>query len=327
MNTVNDFAARAESIGWPDHAAEQSAVEHKGGLGALDLLGEWVAGVQGSYPVRSFERARVIVFAADHGVAAAQVSRHQIGYAGEQAAVIRSGDGDLNDLAALTGAGVRVIGFPPSARIDREDALSAEAVAEAIATGIAAADDEIDAGADLLIMGNVGAASTTSAAALVSTLAGIEPVKAVGRGSGIDDDTWMRKATAVRDARRRSWPHRNDAVELLRVGGGADVAAMAGFAFQAAVRRTPLLLDGVVATAAGFAAVDRPASGRAVVARRAADPRARPSTGPVPIGADRDPRSGRHLDRRHRRPAGLAARPRRDPAAPVSGRVTRRTAA
>jgi nicotinate-nucleotide--dimethylbenzimidazole phosphoribosyltransferase len=254
VNTVNDLAARAESIGWPDHAAEQSAVEHKGGLGALDLLGEWVAGVQGSYPVRSFERARVIVFAADHGVAAAQVSRHQIGYAGEQAAVIRSGDGDLNDLAALTGAGVRVIGFPPSARIDREDALSAEAVAEAIATGIAAADDEIDAGADLLIMGNVGAASTTSAAALVSTLAGIEPVKTVGRGSGIDDDTWMRKATAVRDARRRSWPHRNDAVELLRVGGGADVAAMAGFAFQAAVRRTPLLLDGVLATAAGFAA-------------------------------------------------------------------------
>jgi nicotinate-nucleotide--dimethylbenzimidazole phosphoribosyltransferase len=40
----------------------------------------------------------------------------------------------------------------------------------------------------------------------------------------------------------------------MRVCGGADLAAMAGFCAQAAVRRTPLLLDGVVVTAAALIA-------------------------------------------------------------------------
>ena len=45
-----------------------------------------------------------------------------------------------------------------------------------------------------------------------------------------------------------------DPVGLLRVCGGADLAAMAGFCAQAAVRRTPVLLDGVVVTAAAMVA-------------------------------------------------------------------------
>src|SRR6185437_13384872 len=51
-----------------------------------------------------------------------------------------------------------------------------------------------------------------------------------------------------------------DPVGLLRVCGGADFAAMAGFCAQAAVRRTPVLLDGVVVTAAALVA-DRLAPG------------------------------------------------------------------
>ena len=41
---------------------------------------------------------------------------------------------------------------------------------------------------------------------------------------------------------------------MLRSCGGADFAAMAGFCAQAAVRRTPLLLDGMAVTAAALVA-------------------------------------------------------------------------
>jgi nicotinate-nucleotide--dimethylbenzimidazole phosphoribosyltransferase len=41
---------------------------------------------------------------------------------------------------------------------------------------------------------------------------------------------------------------------VLRVAGGADLAVLAGFLAQAAVRRTPVLLDGLVAVAAGLLA-------------------------------------------------------------------------
>jgi nicotinate-nucleotide--dimethylbenzimidazole phosphoribosyltransferase len=83
-------------------------------------------------------------------------------------------------------------------------------------------------------------------------VSGTEPVAAVGRGTGIDDAGWMRKTAAVRDAMFRA--RRAEPAELLRIAGGADLAAMTGFLAQAAVRRTPVLLDGLVVTAAALLA-------------------------------------------------------------------------
>ena len=64
----------------------------------------------------------------------------------------------------------------------------------------------------------------------------------------------MRKTAAVRDALYRARGHTADPLALLRICGGADLAAMAGFCAQAAIRRTPVLLDGVVVTAAALVA-------------------------------------------------------------------------
>jgi nicotinate-nucleotide--dimethylbenzimidazole phosphoribosyltransferase len=76
----------------------------------------------------------------------------------------------------------------------------------------------------------------------------------VGRGTGIDDDTWMRKTAAVRDAMRRGRPLKGDSIGLLAAVGGADLAATTGFLLGAAARRTPVLLDGVVSCAAALVA-------------------------------------------------------------------------
>ena len=89
------------------------------------------------------------------------------------------------------------------------------------------------------------------AAVLIAALTGIEPVAVVGRGTGIDDRAWMRKTAAIRDALRRARKVIDDPEALLRTSGGADIAALAGFLAQAAVRRTPVLLDGVVVGAIG----------------------------------------------------------------------------
>jgi len=123
-----------------------------------------------------------------------------------------------------------------------------------VQAGIDVADDEIDSGTDLIVVGDLGVGATTVAAVLVSVITNTEPVKVVGRGggAGIDDNTWMRKTTAVRDARLRAWEVRAAPVDLLATAGGADVAAMVGFLIRAAVRRTPVLLDGVVAAAAAL---------------------------------------------------------------------------
>jgi nicotinate-nucleotide--dimethylbenzimidazole phosphoribosyltransferase len=89
---------------------------------------------------------------------------------------------------------------------------------------------------------------------LIAAVTRSEPVAVVGRGTGIDDTGWARKVSAIRDALYRGRTVTGDPEALLRVCGGADLAAMAGFLAQAAVRRTPVLLDGVVVTAAALIA-------------------------------------------------------------------------
>lgn len=88
----------------------------------------------------------------------------------------------------------------------------------------------------------------------MAALTNTEPVAVVGRGTGVDDAGWARKTAAIRDALYRTRRLSADPVALLRICGGADLAAMTGFCAQAAVRRTPVLLDGVVVTAAALAA-------------------------------------------------------------------------
>ena len=249
-----------------------------GSLGRLEDLSVWVASCQGVCPPRQFQRPRVVVFAGDHGVTSAGVSAYPAEVTAQMVANFDAGGAAINVLAETAGASVRVVDIavnaaePLSAAIGAhkvrrgsgniavEDALSAEETAAAIEAGRAIADEEVDSGADLLIAGDMGIGNTTAATTLIAALTNSEPVAVVGRGTGIDDAGWARKTAAIRDALYRARGLSADPVGLLRVCGGADFAAMAGFCAQAAVRRTPVLLDGVVVTAAALVA-DRLAPG------------------------------------------------------------------
>lgn len=242
-----------------------------GALGRLEDLSVWVAGCQGCCPPRQFARARIVVFAGDHGVAAAGVSAYPSEVTAQMLANIAAGGAAINVLADLAGATVRPVDMAvdcdgeytgiaahkvrrSSGNIAVADALTPEQTAAAVEAGRRIADEEVDAGADLLIAGDMGIGNTTSATTLVAAITGLEPVAVVGRGTGIDDDGWSRKTAAVRDALFRARPVRSDPMALLATCAGADLAAMAGFCAQAAVRRTPVLLDGVVVTSAALVA-------------------------------------------------------------------------
>ncbi|ULE35812.1 nicotinate-nucleotide--dimethylbenzimidazole phosphoribosyltransferase [Mycobacterium sp. IDR2000157661] len=264
-------------IGPPDAGAGAAArarqdrlTKPPGSLGRLEDLAVWVASCQGSCPPRPFERARVVVFAGDHGVATAGVSAYPAEVTAQMVANFAVGGAAINIVAEAAGATVRVADIAVDAdtsgpvaahkvrrgsgNIAVEDALSLDEAAAAIKAGRRIADEEVDAGADVLIAGDMGIGNTTPATTLIAALADCEPVAVVGRGTGIDDAGWARKTAAVRDALYRSRNSRTDPVALLRICGGADLAAIAGFCAQAAVRRTPLLLDGLVVTAAALVA-------------------------------------------------------------------------
>ncbi len=280
-----DLTELVERITLPDAEARAAGAERQsrltkptGALGRLEELSLWLCAVQGSCPPRAIERARVVVFAGDHGIArTAATSAYPPEVTAQMVLNFVAGGAAVNVLARQTGASVRVVDMSvdvdyadlgadvpdevvrdrvrrSSGSIDREDALTRAEAEEAFATGVRIADQEVDAGADLLIPGDMGIGNTTPSAVIVGLLTGTDPAEVVGRGTGIDDDTWMRKTAAVRDAMRRGRPFKGDPIGLLATVGGADIAAMTGFLVGAAARRTPVLLDGVVSSAAALVA-------------------------------------------------------------------------
>ena len=270
---VPDLDAAAMAGARDRHAALTKPV---GSLGVLEDLGIWLAGAQACVPPKPIRNPRVVIFAGDHGIAtAADTSAYPSSVTAAMVANFVAGGAAANVLAQQYGASVRVVDVavdsdyeampvPASVRrhrirrssepLDRRDALSAAEAEAALQLGAAIANAEIHRGADLLIPGDMGIGNTTSAAALVARMTGADVAAVVGRGTGIDDDTWMRKAAAVRDAVYRCRGDDPDPVVALRGVGGADIAATTGFLARAAVRRTPVLLDGVISCTAALAA-------------------------------------------------------------------------
>lgn len=281
--TSLDLEAIAAAVELPDADAREAAQARQlrltkpaGALGRLEDLSVWLCGVQGECPPRPFARPRVVVFAGDHGIARHGVSAYPPDVTAQMVLNFVAGGAAVNVLARGAGAGVRVAdisvdndysafgGVPDdvtrhkvrrsSGAIDREDAMSRAETETAFAAGIAIADEEVDSGADLLIAGDMGIGNTTPAAVLVSLLTKTDVIDVVGRGTGIDDATWMRKCAAVRDAAQRGRGQLGDPLTLMATVGGPDLAAMTGFLLQAAVRRTPVILDGVISGACALLA-------------------------------------------------------------------------
>jgi len=143
------------------------------------------------------------------------------------------------ELAELAGVGTRRLPAGP----------------DPLAAGVAAADEEVESGADLVLLaaGEDGPAP----AVVVALLTGAEPVALLPRGAAVTDSAaWIRTAADLRDRLREARPLRHQPDRLLAELGSAPLAAAAGFLLRAAARRTPLVLDGPTAVAAGLLAAD-----------------------------------------------------------------------
>jgi nicotinate-nucleotide--dimethylbenzimidazole phosphoribosyltransferase len=275
---LDDFTDLIER---PDGGVRRDAEERRArvalppkALGRLDELGEWLAVAQAANPVRPIRQPKVVLFAGDHGVARLNVSTRPAGSAHRLVRAVLAGTSPLATLARGFDVPVRVVDMAldcepdtlpedvvrhrvrrGSGRIDIEDALTVAEAEAALQAGIAIADEEADAGTDLVVLGDLSVGGTTAAATLIAALCGLDASVVTGRGGApIDDLAWMRKCAAVRDALRRARLVLGDQVELLATVGGADLAAATGFLLQCAVRHTPVLLDGVVSAAAALVA-------------------------------------------------------------------------
>ena len=245
-----------------------------GALGRLEDLAAWLAACQGACPPRPLDQVRAVILAGDHGVSHDGVSAYPreitplmvqafvAGVAGANCLARQHGvtlrvldlgvDDDLDDVPAEVSA----YHLGPSQPIDQADALTAEDCRAALRAGEAIAEVEIAAGADLLIIGDMGIGNTTPAAALVAATFGLRAEEVAGRGTGVDDDRLKHKTQVIAAALERVGERAVDPFERLAALGSADIAAGVGFLRTAVRSRVPVLLDGIVPVAEAAVAED-----------------------------------------------------------------------
>src|SRR4029453_14194830 len=129
---------------------------------------------------------------------------------------------------------------------------------------------------DVLCLGEMGIANTTTAATLCAALFGGSGADWAGPGTGVQGKALAHKITVIDEAlaHHRALIAARDPLTLLAAVGGEEFAAIAGAVVAARMGRIPVLLDGYACTAAAAVlfAADRHALDHCRVAHRSAEP-------------------------------------------------------
>lgn len=229
-------------------ARDKELTKPAGSLGRMEEIAEWLAAWQGKAPPR-VDRPLVCVFAGNHGVAAQGVSAFPQAVTRQMLENFAAGGAAINQICAAFDLGFKVFDLAldlPTGDFTKEDALDERACVATMAFGMEA----LAGGADLLCLGEMGIANTTSAAAIYAALYGGGAAMWCGRGTGVDDEGLKRKIAAVEAGLAFHANHLGDPLEILRRFGGREMAAICGAIIAARLQRIPVILDGYVVTAA-----------------------------------------------------------------------------
>ncbi|MFC3283453.1 nicotinate-nucleotide--dimethylbenzimidazole phosphoribosyltransferase [Litchfieldella rifensis] len=272
--TIARIAIRDRDLGQQARAHLDNLTKPPGSLGQLERLAIELVEMTGqAFP--AVVPPAVLVFAADHGVAAEGVSAFPQAVTAQMVANFVGGGAAINVFARQIGAQLEIIDVGvasefPGGNIERGvvhekvrpgtanfvdvDAMSRDEAERAIDVGIRAANRALDAGCNCLIVGEMGIANTTASSAVLAVLTGEEPARVVGQGTGIPQALLPHKQTVIERAIAARRPDRSDPVEVLAKVGGLEIGAMAGAYLGAAARRTPVIVDGFIATVAALLA-------------------------------------------------------------------------
>ncbi len=242
-----------------------------GSLGRLEeLAARYVAMTREERP--KVPRAAIFTFAADHGVTSEGVSAYPSAVTPQMVLNFLRGGAAVNVLASHVGAEVRVVDigvaheFGPLPNLiarkvahgtnnfSQRPALSRADAVKALEVGIELASEAVQGGIGLIGTGDMGIGNTTPSAAITAVMTG-QPVAAVtGRGTGIDEEGYLRKVAVIERALAAHRPDPGDPIDVLAKVGGLEIAGLAGVILGAAARRVPVVLDGFIAGAAALVA-------------------------------------------------------------------------
>ena len=265
LPTVPDLAEPALS------ARLQHRLDNKtkppGALGRIEALAHRIGLILGTETPQLLQ-PQLVVFAADHGLAARGTSAYPREVTGQMVHNFLAGGAAVSVLARQHGLALTVVDcgvaqtFAPQPGLvinkvaaGTADALTDPAMSEAqlqvcLASGAALVRD---LPGNALLLGEMGIGNTSAASLLLARLAGLDVADCSGAGTGLDAEAVSRKIALLRQVLDRH-ATATEPLPALAALGGFEIASLVGAVLQAASERRVIVVDGFIASAAVLAA-------------------------------------------------------------------------
>ena len=242
-----------------------------GSLGSLEAMAVRLCAMQGvSKP--SVDKAQVVVFAGDHGVAAEKVSAFPQVVTAEMVKNFSRGGAAICALARQNNAQFEVVNLGTvvnlpamehvidntimegTSNFSEQAAMTQAQLSQAMAAGRAAVDRAAAKNVTLFIGGDMGIANTSAATALAVWATKQSVASLVGPGTGLDAQGVSHKGQVIEAALAKHAAAMTSPEDALRYVGGLEIAALTGAYIRAAQVGIAILVDGFISTSAAIMA-------------------------------------------------------------------------
>ena len=277
MEKLNEALAKIEKVNFSlaKDAQEKldSLTKPIGSLGRLEDIAKRIVCITGNlHPV--VRNKTVFVMAADHGAAEEGVSAYPQEVTAQMVYNFLKGGAGINVLARYIKAEVIVVdmGVKEKLKIKNKKlrikkvnygtknmakgpAMARNEAVKSLIAGIEVFEEEYrKSRIDLVAVGDMGIANTTSSSAITASICKREVKEVVGRGTGIDDESLRNKIGVIKKALKLNKLNPEDAIDVLSKVGGFEIGGIAGVILGAASKRVPVVIDGFISGAGALIA-------------------------------------------------------------------------
>jgi len=245
-----------------------------GSLGRLEEFARRIVAITGKRNP-SLAKKVIVTMAGDHGVTQEGVSAYPSEVTAQMVYNFLRGGAGVNVLARHVGAEVVVVDMGVAEDLEpnpdllikkiakgtqnfaKGPAMTREQAIKSIETGIEIVENIIkEKGVDIIGTGEMGIGNTTPSSAIAKVFTGKPIQDLTGRGTGIDDATYIRKINVIQKAIEINKPDPKDPIDVLAKVGGFEIGGLVGVTLAGAANKIPVVIDGFISTAAGLIAVE-----------------------------------------------------------------------
>ena len=270
-DTLNAITPSNEETKNLARAKWDGLVKPIGSLGTLEEVTIKIAGMTGNIK-NSIEKRAIVVMSSDNGVVEEGVSAApQIFTRILTESMARDITG-VSVLAKHANADIKIVDIGLNGELDnskvinkkiangtknftKEPAMTYDEAIKSIEIGIEIGDALFAEGYDILGTGELGMGNTTTSAAILSVLTGLEIDVTCGKGAGLTEEQYDNKKKVIARGIEKNKPNKEDPIDVISKVGGFDIGGMCGLFLSAAKNRKPIVIDGFISSAAALCAV------------------------------------------------------------------------